>query len=171
MSDQTYQTSSLGHQLNMGLRLPHVHFIGPDVHLLSFIVEFALVTNVLSAGAHVGLLLEERISGGTFVTSGGGVTVIIVTTMLRVCAFPLIYGGLLAIAVALDNVPRFGAQTPRRGMKALFISAAHTSAPASGQPCGSDTCDFPALAYQTFMKAECEAFHSGVDALKDECVG
>ena len=48
------------------------------------------------------------------------------------------------------------------------MTRSHVWAPRSGQPCGSDTCDFPALAYQTFMKAECEAFHSGVDALKDE---
>ena len=69
-----------------------------DVHLLSLIVEFALITNVLHGGAQLGLILEDsRITRGEE-------TVIVVTTMLRVCAFPLIYGGLLAIAVALDNV-------------------------------------------------------------------
>merc|ERR1719201_2894342 len=55
--------------------------------------------------------------------------------MLRLLAFPFLYGGLLSIGVALDN------------------------------PLGTDACDFPALAFQKTLIMSCEAFFSGSDAL------
>ena len=51
----------------------------------------------------------------------------VMVQLLRVAAFTLIYQGLLGIGIALDN------------------------------PCGDDPTDMPGLAFQVFMKDECEA--------------
>ena len=57
---------------------------------------------------------------------------------VRVAAFTLIYHGLLGIGVSLDN------------------------------PIGDDPADLPGLAFQVFMKDECEAFSAGVDAVSSD---
>ncbi len=54
---------------------------------------------------------------------------------MRVVAFTVIYAGLLSIGATLDN------------------------------PLGNDPADLPGLAYQVFMKDECEGFYAGVDAI------
>ena len=54
---------------------------------------------------------------------------------LRVATFTIIYNGLLSIGATLDN------------------------------PLGNDPVDLPGLAYQVYMKDECEAFAAGVDAV------
>ena len=51
---------------------------------------------------------------------------------VRVAAFTLIYHGLLGIGVSLDN------------------------------PIGDDPADLPALAYQVWMKKECESFSAAI---------
>jgi len=63
------------------------------------------------------------------------VGLLIAFAALRVASFALIYVGLLAIGAALDN------------------------------PMGGDPADLPELAYQVYMKNECEAFSAGVDAI------
>jgi len=60
---------------------------------------------------------------------------ILICAFVRVTSFVMSISGLLAIGVHLDN------------------------------PMGDDPVDFPALAYQVFMKKECEAFAAGVDAI------
>ena len=55
---------------------------------------------------------------------------------VRIASFTLIYSGLLAISVHLEN------------------------------PLGDDPADLPALAYQVWMKKECESFAAGVDAIE-----
>ena len=62
----------------------------------------------------------------------------VMVQLLRVAAFTLIYQGLLGIGIALDN------------------------------PCGDDPTDMPGLAFQVFMKDECEAFSAGVDAVSSD---
>ena len=65
---------------------------------------------------------------------------LLICAFVRVAVFVLIYSGLLAISVHLEN------------------------------PLGDDPADLPALAYQVWMKKECESFQSGVDAIDLEGV-
>ena len=57
---------------------------------------------------------------------------------LRIAAFVLVFNGLLAVAVVLDN------------------------------PLGDDSADLPALAYHSYMKKECDSFSAAVDAIETD---
>ena len=109
----------------------YVHF--PYVHLLALLTDMALCVNSATVGLQTGRILLDY-------TSRAEVPLLLICAFVRVAVFVLIYSGLLAISVHLEN------------------------------PLGDDPADLPALAYQVWMKKECESFQSGVDAIDLEGV-
>lgn len=114
----------------------------PYVHLLAVITDVALLVNAVSVGLHTGRQLASTshcagqpspCAAALFVESRLNVCVLVLLAAVRVAAFTLIYNGLLAIGISLDN------------------------------PIGDDPADLPGLAYQVFMRNECEGFYAGVD--------
>ena len=105
----------------------------PYVHLLALLTDMALCVNSATVGLQTGRILLDY-------TSRAEVPLLLICAFVRVAVFVLIYSGLLAISVHLEN------------------------------PLGDDPADLPALAYQVWMKKECESFQSGVDAIDLEGV-
>ena len=68
------------------------------------------------------------------------VPLLLLTAWLRVAVVVVIFNGLLAVGSELDN------------------------------PLGDDPADLPALAFQVWMKKECESFGAGVDAITDDAM-
>ena len=66
------------------------------------------------------------------------VVLLLICAFLRIAAFVLVFNGLLAVAVVLDN------------------------------PLGDDSADLPALAYHSYMKKECDSFSAAVDAIETD---
>ena len=97
----------------------------------------AAAAPTIVATAYRGVVTHGRAAEGqrVLVLGAAGGVGHVMVQLLRVAAFTLIYQGLLGIGIALDN------------------------------PCGDDPTDMPGLAFQVFMKDECEAFSAGVDAV------
>ena len=102
----------------------------PYVHLLALLTDLALTVNAATVGLSTGRDLRDDS------TLRGEVLLLLLCAFMRVAAFVLVFNGLLAVAVVLDN------------------------------PLGDDSADLPALAYHAYMKKECEAFSAGVDAVE-----
>eukprot|EP00908_Phaeocystis_cordata_P026180 Transcript_865.p1 GENE.Transcript_865~~Transcript_865.p1 ORF type:complete len:493 (+),score=222.21 Transcript_865:96-1574(+) len=118
----------------------------PYVHLLAVLTDLALAVNAMYVGLHTGRQLFvsrhcEAAQGGAACEtpwqseSHLNVLLLVGFAGVRVAAFTLIYNGLLGIGVSLDN------------------------------PIGDDPADLPGLAFQVFMKRECEGFGAAVDAV------
>ena len=89
----------------------------------------ALCVNSATVGLQTGRQLHDHS------THRAEMPLLALCACVRVASFVLIYKGLLAISVTLEN------------------------------PLGDDPADLPALAYQVWMKKECESFAAGVDAI------
>ena len=74
-------------------------------------------------------------------TNRAEVPLLLFCAFVRVASFVLIYNGLNMISVHLEN------------------------------PLGDDPADLPALAYQVWIKKECESFSAGVDAIEEDGAG
>jgi len=120
----------------------------PYVHLLSILTDLALAVNAMYVGLHTGRQLfgvqphcdvaqaaALKCASSWQSESTLNVLLLVGFAAVRVAAFTLIYHGLLGIGVSLDN------------------------------PIGDDPADLPGLAFQVFMRRECEAFGAGVDAI------
>ena len=140
----------------------------PYVHLLALLTDMALAVNSATVGLQTGRQLSDpttlrselpllgictRAAAPTalpsFTCSDEGISPegtdraslraslrAVAGAFVRVAAFVLIYNGLLAISVHLEN------------------------------PLGDDPADLPALAYQVWMRKECESFSAGIDAIE-----
>ena len=99
------------------------------MHLLSLIVDTALVLNAL----YVGCDLAHQFHN----TDLNIITwfLVFVIGMLRIAIFTIMYEGLIAIGVVLED------------------------------PFGTDESDLPALAFQATMREECMAYAKGVDEI------
>ena len=101
----------------------------PYVHLLALLTDMALCVNSATVGLQTGRQIYDPS------TLRAELPLLAICAFVRVASFVLIYNGLLAISVHLEN------------------------------PLGDDPADLPALAYQVWMKRECESFSAGVDAI------
>lgn len=101
----------------------------PYVHLLALLTDLALIVNAATVGLSAGRDVHD------VHTMRGEVSLLLLCAFLRIASFVLVFNGLLAVAVVLDN------------------------------PLGDDPADLPALAYQSYMKKECEAFSAAVDSI------
>ena len=101
----------------------------PYVHLLALLTDLALIVNAAAVGLSVGRDLQDAD------THRAEVMLLLLCAFLRIGAFVLVFNGLLAVAVVLDN------------------------------PLGDDSADLPALAYHSYMKKECDSFSAAVDAI------
>jgi len=101
----------------------------PYVHLLALLTDLALTVNAATVGLQAGRGIYAK------ETTAAEVPLLLATAFFRIASFVLVFNGLLAVAVQLDN------------------------------PLGDDPADLPALAYHTAMKKEGEAFAAGIDAI------
>ena len=88
----------------------------PYVHLLALLTDLALIVNAATVGLSAGRDVHD------VHTMRGEVSLLLLCAFLRIASFVLVFNGLLAVAVVLDN------------------------------PLGDDPADLPALAYQSYMK-------------------